>query len=299
MKKYFFAVSLAAAFALAGTAAFAQPAAPAIPPVPQAAVTPAASQPPSELESLIQQIQGKLKAGKNTEADFSDELNRFDALLAKHAGEKNDDTAQIAFMKAMLYLEVFNDTDKGGALVQQIKKDFPDTKAGKNADKILDAIAKQNAAKKIQAQLVPGSIFPDFNEKDLNGQPLSVAALRGKVVLLDFWATWCPPCRAELPNVIAAYKKFHAAGLEIIGISLDGNRARLEAFLKKQDGMTWSQFFESTGDAPQNWSNKLASKYGVESIPFTILIGRDGKIIGTDLRGEALSAAVEKALETK
>jgi thiol-disulfide isomerase/thioredoxin len=247
-----------------------------------------------ELQTIVQSVQGKLKAGKNTEADLAADLVSFDQLLAKHAGEKTDDVAQILYMKAMLYLQVLDNTDKGKMLIQKLKTDYPDTKLGKKADQMLLMMDKQAEAKKIHSTLTVGSVFPDFNVNSLTGQPLSVAALKGKVVLVDFWATWCGPCRAELPNVIAAYKKFHGQGFEVIGVSLDSDRDKLDAFLKKQEGMTWPQFFDGQG-----WSNQLAVKYGVESIPFTILIGTDGKIIGTDLRGEALVATVEKVLAKK
>jgi thiol-disulfide isomerase/thioredoxin len=257
---------------------------------PTDSLTPAQTQ----LQALVQKVQAKIKAGQDTEADLADELKSFDSLVASENGAKTDDAAQIVYMKAMLYLEVFKNNEKGAELIKQIKANYPDTKYGQNADKILDSLAKQAAGKKIQDSLAAGAVFPDFAEKDLNGKPLSVAALKGKVVLVDFWATWCPPCRAELPNVIATYKKHHSEGFEIIGVSLDSEREKLDAFLKQQDGMTWPQYFDGLG-----WSNKLAGKYGVQSIPFAVLVGPDGKIIGKDLRGEDLENAVSAAVAKK
>ena len=262
---------------------------------PTDSLTPAQTQ----LQALVQKVQAKIKAGQDTEADLADELKSFDRLVASENGAKTDEAAQIVYMKAMLYLEVFKNNEKGAELIKQIKANYPDTKYGQNADKILDSLAKQAAAKKIQDSLAADAVFPDFAEKDLNGKPLSVAALKGKVVLVDFWATWCPPCRAELPNVIATYKKHHSEGFEIIGVSLDGMRDKLESFLKDNPDMTWPQFFDGNGEAAQNWSSKLAAKYGVQSIPFAVLVGPDGKIIGKELRGEELETAVSAAVAKK
>ena len=257
---------------------------------PTDSLTPAQTQ----LQALVQKVQAKIKAGQDTEADLADELKSFDRLVASENGAKTDDAAQIVYMKAMLYLEVFKNNEKGAELIKQIKANYPDTKYGQNADKILDSLAKQAAGKKIQDSLAAGAVFPDFAETDLNGKPLSVTAFKGKVVLVDFWATWCPPCRAELPNVIVTYKKHHSEGFEIIGVSLDSDREKLDAFLKQQDGMTWPQYFDGLG-----WSNKLAGKYGVQSIPFAVLVGPDGKIIGKELRGEELETAVSAAVAKK
>ena len=247
----------------------------------------------TELKDLIEKVQAKLKEGKKSEEDLGDQLKEFNALLAKHKDEKTDDVAQILFMEAMLYLQVFDNTTKGAELVKQLKRDFPETKPGKQADGVLASIEKQEEVKKIRSALVEGAKFPDFDEKDLEGKPLSVAGYKGKVVLVDFWATWCGPCVRELPNVLNTYEKHHSKGFEIIGVSLDQEEAKLTSFTK-QKNMTWRQYFDGKG-----WGNKLAGKYGVNSIPATYLLDGEGKIIGKDLRGEDLETAVAKALAKK
>jgi peroxiredoxin len=239
--------------------------------------------PATELKDLVKNIQTKLRDGKRTESDLADELHQFDTLLAKYSDQKTDDVAQILYMKAALYEQVFKDTDKANALMQQLKHDFPQSKP-------VQMLQKQEEARKVRDSLVEGATFPDFSEKDLAGKSLSVANYKGKVVLLDFWATWCGPCVHELPNVIQAYEKHHPEGFEIIGISLDQDEQKLKTFTT-QKNMTWQQYFDGQG-----WGNKLAVKYGVQSIPATFLLDGQGKIIGKDLRGEALDAAIVKAL---
>jgi peroxiredoxin len=254
---------------------------------------PALSPVASEMKDVVAKIQTKMREGKKTEADLAVELKEFDAILAKHKDEKTDDVAQVLYMKAMLYAQVFEDDEKAAELINQLKKDFPETKRGKDADNILASMEQQKEAKKIQKSLAPGTKFPDFEEKDLDGKALSIANYKGKVVLIDFWAVWCGPCVAELPNVLKAYEAYHGKGFEIIGISLDRDEKKLKDFLEEKK-MTWPQYFDGKG-----WENKLAAKYGVKSIPATYLLDGEGKIIDKNLRGKALEEAVAKALEKK
>jgi thiol-disulfide isomerase/thioredoxin len=241
----------------------------------------------NELKTLVAKIKTDMAAGKKTPSDLADDLKQFDILLAEHKGEKTDAVAQILYMKATLYSEVFHDDAKAAELMKQLKADFKGTDFVATLEKHEAAAA---AAKQIQASLVERSKFPDFNEKDVAGRPLSIANYKGKVVLIDFWATWCGPCVGELPNVLKTYQKHHSEGFDIIGISLDQDQARLTTFTS-QKGMSWQQFFDGQG-----WQNKLAVKYGIESIPATFLLDGEGKIIGKDLRGDDLEVAVAKAL---
>ena len=247
----------------------------------------------ADMKDLITRINTKLKEDKRTEADLAAEIKEFDTLLAKHKGEDAEELAHVASMKAGLYLQVLDQPEKATELFKQIKLDYPKTKAAEQTEQILASIAQQAEMKKIQDALAVGSKFPDFDEKDIEGKALSIASRKGKIVLLDFWATWCGPCRAELPNVLAVYAKHHAEGFEIIGISLDDDRTRLDSFIKDKQ-MTWPQYFDGL-----KWKNKIASKYGVNSIPATYLLDGEGKILGKDLRGEELEKTVAEAIAKK
>jgi peroxiredoxin len=243
-----------------------------------------------QLKELVGKIQAKMQAGKNTEADLGDELKSFDALLAEHKSEKTDDVAQILFMKAMLYIQVFENPEKGSEMIKQVQKDFPETTQGKDADKVLASIAKQIEGAKIQKELAVGKPFPDFKEKDLNGKPISVSAYKGKILLVDFWATWCGPCVGELPNVLKTYEKYHGKGFEIVGISLDQEEKKLRDFIKSRE-MPWQQYFDGKG-----WQSKLAGTYGIMSIPATYLLDKEGNIAAKNLRGDDLATEVGKLL---
>jgi len=142
-------------------------------------------------------------------------------------------------------------------------------------------------------RLKVGAVPLAIGGKDMNGKVVSLDEYKGKVVLLDFWATWCGPCVEELPNVIAAYEKYHEKGFEIVGISLDQANATEKVMKFTQDKkMPWRQIYDG-----KYWQADNAVAYGIQAIPFTLLIGKDGKIAAVGARGEALAPAIEAALK--
>ncbi len=281
MKKHLLPLLTALILSLPVSRAIAQEAGPA-----PAAAEPATG-PQADFRVLFEKIGEKLKAGQQTEEALASEIKEFDAIVARYAGQKTDELAMVVFMKARLYLEVFDSNEKALVILKQVKADFPETEVGKNMDDIIASIEKQLAA---EAALAVGKVFPAIAEQDLDGKPLSLAAHKGKVVLVDFWATWCGPCVAELPNVLAAYEKYHGKGFEIVGISLDKEKDALTTFIADKK-MTWQQYFDGQG-----WENKLSQEFGISSIPATFLLDKEGMIVAKDLRGDELEKELAKLL---
>src|SRR5688500_1958756 len=142
----------------------------------------------AQLKELVDKVKTKLAAGKRTEADLAEELKAFDAVLEEHKGEKTNDVAEVLFMKALLYGEVMKNEEKARELPGKLKTEYPETTFAQQSDKVLAAMAQQAEAQKIQASLVVGAPFPDFQVTDLEGKPLSLANYKGKFVMIDFWS---------------------------------------------------------------------------------------------------------------
>ncbi|MDB5198262.1 MAG: hypothetical protein JWO92_225 [Chitinophagaceae bacterium] len=136
-----------------------------------------------------------------------------------------------------------------------------------------------------------GSFVSEFTQADTAGLPINISAFRGKYVLLDFWASWCRPCRQENPNVVAAFDKFKNKNFTILGVSLDQNKkAWIDAI--KMDGLNWSHVSDLKG-----WSNQVAAIFKVTSIPQNLLLDPEGKIIAKNLRGAVLESRLNALLK--
>lgn len=135
-----------------------------------------------------------------------------------------------------------------------------------------------------------GMHAPDFMQNDSTGNPLKLSNFQGKYLLVDFWASWCGPCRAENPNIVAAYNEFKDKGFTILGVSLDENRAKWIKAIEK-DNLTWNHVSDLKG-----WDNEVSTAYGIRAIPYSILLDPDGVIIGKNLRGEELRKKLSETL---
>ncbi len=221
------------------------------------------------------------ETGRNGEA-----IKHLESYLAASYEKSRSDEAAARYTLGDIYLGM-EEFDKARAEMEKLA-------SGENVDpRILQvsrmALSRIGTLKK----LVVGSPAIDFSATALDGKELTLSKYRGKVVLLDFWATWCSPCRQEMPNVRRVYAEYGKQGFEIVGISLDNDGARLKSYIA-ENRITWRQVFDGKG-----WQSHVGQVYAISSIPATFLLDREGKIRFKNLRGKALEEKVKVLLAEK
>jgi peroxiredoxin len=240
--------------------------------------------PADQMDAIMKEISVLYNSRTAAPEDYTPLLDKMNALYATLAPDDALMRGRILGSMGGIYQNVLFDSKAARDTYQRLADDLAGTPYAEKALQMVQML-------EVQASLVPGEPFPPFRFTGLDGEPVNLTQYLGKVLLVDFWATWCPPCVAEMPHVIEVYQEFHDKGFEIVGISLDKSKESLENYIQK-NGMDWPQYFDGKG-----WDNELSNKYGVSSIPATFLIGPEGKIIAADLRGDDLRNAVSKAVE--
>jgi peroxiredoxin len=250
--------------------------------------------------------------GSKSHTEFSDYFKKAEPIIAKGGAlrerlEANPNMTQEEVQKAIDTITKLEEENImafiGSHKSSAVSSFLAYTKVAESKDPIviqkylglLEDKAKQTvygqkvlATYKDASKVAIGQPAPDFILKDVTGKEVSLSSLQGKYVLIDFWASWCGPCRKENPNVVAAYNQFKDKGFTILGVSLDEDADKWKSAIEK-DKLTWTQVSDLKG-----WGSDVSALYNVSSIPSNFLLDKTGKIIEMNLRGEALSAALLK-----
>jgi peroxiredoxin len=201
-------------------------------------------------------------------------------VLAKDVITKNNDKYLSALLLENNLATQTITAEEGKAYFEKFTDKIKQTRAGKSIEKIVKAAT----------EVVIGKPAPDFSAPSPEGKTISLKESLGKVTIIDFWASWCAPCRQENPNVVALYNELHEKGLNIIGVSLDKDGDKWKEAIAK-DGLTWAQISNL-----KFWQEPIAEQYNVKSIPATFILDENGIIVARDLRGDELKAKVKELL---
>jgi peroxiredoxin len=231
--------------------------------------------------ALIQQNPARQEEISNS---MSTEYYNFQSALQSFVAQNQNSPALLPVIST---IDAENDFATYESIVTQLNSSFGESPSIKELYKNYLQIKTRREAANL---LAPGKEAPDFEELMIDGKTkMKLSDLRGQVVLLDFWASWCGPCRKENPNVVKTYEKYKADGFTVMSVSLDRDKAAWQAAIEK-DHLIWPNHVSDLG----HWSSKVPQLYQVKGIPFTVLIDKDGKIIKTNLRGEALEAELAR-----
>lgn len=182
------------------------------------------------------------------------------------------------------------------AVIQRMEKEIPNSSYTKEIRTLYDQYASQarmqEEAREAAGAIGVGKPAPDLDLKDPDGHNIKLSSLKGKVVLLDFWASWCGPCRMEMPNVVAAYKKYNSKGFTVYSVSLDKDANAWKNAIRAL-GMEWPNHVSDL----KWWQSEAAVKYGINAIPAAFLLDRNGIIVATNVRGEALDQKIAEVLQ--
>lgn len=237
----------------------------------------------AKLDSAKAFLQKNPEKEKEVNNSFKPVYTEFVNYRNNFIREHKDSPALIAVINTFNIEKEFKDYE---VVVNQLDESFGESPT---IQRLVEEMNKNKEKLIAGNPIAPGKEAPEIEMESPDGEILKLSDLKGQVVLIDFWASWCGPCRKENPHVVKLYDKYKDEGFEIFSVSLDKDRNRWMKAIEKDD-LTWSAHVSDL----KGWKNEAAQTYGVSSIPFTVLVDKEGKIINTKLRG----ASLEKALES-